>query len=639
MPVRADPIIDEVAAFLARVPAFRLLEADEVRELAACIEIDFFPAGTALLVEGGAPSEFLQIVASGGIKVSLPASDGGEVVVDYRSEGAAIGYLSLLSGERSRMNVTAIEDSACYLIPRAPFMALIERQPAIHEFFTRAFITTYLDKAFSDVRATSLALGESERLLFTTSVGELSTREPVAAAAGISIKNAAGIMSRNRVSSLVLTDAAGAPVGIITDRDLRDKVTAVARDTAEPVGDIMSRIFVTVDAAEPCLDALVAMIHNNVHHLPVLEQGRLRRVITNHDLMLLLGKSPLSIVREIDDQQDLAGLAGSARKIDSLVGMLLEEGARAESIARVVTEINDRLILRTLALVGREVGPAPVPWCWIVFGSEGRREQTFKTDQDNAIVYADPRNAEEARQALDWFALFTPRVRDALNSCGFPPCPAGYIAANPSWCKSLESWKHTISSWIASPDARAVLHSLILFDFRPLRPGDGLAAELRAHLDAAIRRTPAFLGFLANQLVKNPPPLGFLNRIVVEKEGEHRDRLNLKLHAIAPIVDLARLFALEKGIPETGTLERLRALRGQNTIVASYGEELEQAFDFLMSLRIHHQHAQAAAGQKPDNFLNPDRLNALEKKTAREAFGLVMKLQKLVIERYRASIW
>jgi CBS domain-containing protein len=166
-----------------------------------------------------------------------------------------------------------------------------------------------------------------------------------------------------------------------------------------------------------------------------------------------------------------------------------------------------------------------------------------------------------------------------------------------------------------------------------------MGVELRAHLNAAIRRAPAFLGFLANQLVKNPPPIGFLNRLVVEKEGEHRDRLNLKLRAIAPIVDLARLFALEKGIVETGTLDRLRALRELNTIVGRYGEELEAAFEFLMFLRINHQHAQVAAGREPDNFIDPAVLSALEMKTAREAFGLVAKLQGLVIERYRASIW
>ena len=131
--------------------------------------------------------------------------------------------------------------------------------------------------------------------------------------------------------------------------------------------------------------------------------------------------------------------------------------------------------------------------------------------------------------------------------------------------------------------------------------------------------------------MKNPPPLGFLHRLVVEKEGEHKDRLNLKLKAIAPIVDLARLFALEKGLPETGTLERLRALREQHTIVGRYGAELEQAFEFLMFLRIHHQQAQVAAGREPDNFVDPNELSALERKTAREVFGLVAKVQGLVI--------
>lgn len=635
----ASVIVDEVAGHLARVPAFRLLDEDELRALAATVEVDFAPAGTVMLAEGGPPSEFLQVVVSGGVRVSLPAGDAGDVEVDYRSEGAAIGYLSLFSGDRSRVNVVAAEDTVCLLIPREPFLDLLQRRPDVREFFTRTFISTYMDKAFSDVRAASLADGGREQLLFSTPVGELTSREPVAAPAAISIREAAAVMSRNHVSSLVLTGEDGAPVGIVTDRDLRDKVAAVGRDVGAAAATIMSPIAVTATTSEPSFDALLAMMRNNIHHLPVLENGRLQRVVTNHDLMLLTGNSPLSVVREIDEQQDLAGLARASRKVDSLVGTLLKDGARAGNIARVLTEVNDRLVNRSLELVAGEIGPAPVAWSWVVFGSEGRREQTYKTDQDNAIVYADPRDAEQARQALDWFARFTPRVRDALEVCGFPPCPAGYVAANPAWCRPIESWKHTFSGWVANPDAEAVLRALILFDFRPLRDGEPMAAELRDHLNAAIRRTPAFLGFLANQIVKNPPPIGFLNRLVVEKEGEHRDRLNMKLRAIAPIVDLARLFALEKGVVETGTLDRLQALRPLNTIVGRYGEELEQAFEFLMFLRINHQHAQVAAGAGPDNFVDPAVLSALEMKTAREAFGLVAKLQGLVIERYRASIW
>ena len=632
-------IIADVADFLARVPAFRLLEASEVHELAAHVEVDYAPAGATILAEGDPPSEFLKIVVSGGVKVTIPAGDAGEFEVDYRSEGAAIGYLSLFSGDLARANVTAVEETLFYLIPRERFLALLERNPVVREFFTRTFMATYMDKIFSDLRDGKRTRGSREQRLFSTPLGELITRVAVTAEPGISIRDAARLMSNQRISSLVIAPEGGVPVGIVTDRDLRDKVVAVASDSAAPVGAIMSPLLVTADPTEICFEALVKMIRNNVHHLPVLEEGRLRGVLTNHDLMMLQGASPISVVREIDDQRDLEGLCRAARSVDGMIAVLLDEGAGAGNLTRVITEINDRLVRKVLELAAVPLGPAPVEWCWIVFGSEGRREQTFKTDQDNAIVYADPADDEQARAAQAWFASFTSRVRDALERCGFPPCPGGYMAANPEWCRPLREWKRAFSLWIANPDAEAVLRSQILFDFRPLCGAEGLATQLRAHLAAAIERAPAFLGFLANQIVKNPPPLGFLHQLVVEKEGEHKDRLNLKLKAIAPIVDLARLFALEKGISETGTLDRLRALRESNTAVGRYGEELEQAFEFLMLLRIHHQQAQVAAGREPDNFIDPNELSALERKTAREAFGLVAKVQGHVMARYRASLW
>jgi CBS domain-containing protein len=632
-------IIEEVAVYLGQVPAFRLLNAADLRELASNVEIDFSPAGTAILAEGDPPSEFLKIVVSGGVKVTLSAGDGGEVEVDYRSKGAAIGYISLFSGERSRVNVAAVEDTLCYLIPREHFLALLERRPDVREFFTRAFVSTYMDKAFGDLHDGSLARGGREQLMFSTPVGDLIKRAAITTSPDVSIRDAARVMSSNRVGSLVIAPAGDEPVGIITDRDLRDRVAAATFDGAEPVATIMSPLLVTADPADICFEALVKMIRNNIHHLPVLENGRLRGVLTNHDLMMLQGASPISVVREIDDQQDLDGLCRASHAVDGMIGLLLKEGARAGNLTRVITEINDRLVRKVLELVAVPLGPAPVAWCWIVFGSEGRREQTFKTDQDNAIIYADPADEEQACAARAWFGAFTPRVRDALARCGFPLCPGGYMAANPDWCRPLRDWKRAFSLWVANPDATAVLHSQILFDFRPLCGAEGLAGQLRAHLAAAIARTPSFLGFLANQIANNPPPLGFLHRLVVEKEGEHKDRLNLKLKAIAPIVDLARLFALEKGSPETGTLERLRAVREQNTILGRYGEELEQVFEFLMFLRIHHQQAQVAAGLAPDNFLDPNELSALERQTAREAFGLVAKVQGLVVARYRASLW
>jgi CBS domain-containing protein len=200
-------IIDEVADFLARVPAFRLLDRAEVRELASRVEIDFSPAGAAILAEGDPPSEFLKIVVSGGVKVSLTSGDGDEVDVDYRSEGAAIGYISLFSGERSRVNVAAVEDTLCYLIPRKHFLEMLERRPDVREFFTRTFITTYMDKLFSDLRDGSLARGGRTQPMFSTPVGDLIKRKAITAPPQVSIRDAARIMSRHRVSSLVISSS------------------------------------------------------------------------------------------------------------------------------------------------------------------------------------------------------------------------------------------------------------------------------------------------------------------------------------------------------------------------------------------------------------------------------------------------
>ncbi len=274
-----------------------------------------------------------------------------------------------------------------------------------------------------------------------------------------------------------------------------------------------------------------------------------------------------------------------------------------------------------------------------MFGSEGRKEQTFKTDQDNAIIYVDPGTDEKAEAARVYFAAFADYARDGLLQCGFPSCPANYMATNPQWRQPLKTWKKYFSTWIATPTPDAVLNSVAFFDFRHMA-GDALLAEqLRDYLNAQLRDQKVFLGYLANMAIRNMPPIGFFKSFVVEKSGEHKDQLNLKVKGIAPLVDIMRLFALEKGIRETSTLERIETLRSRHTIVEEYADDLEQAFEFITLLRIHHQYAQISSGQEPDNFINPNKLSNLEKRSIKEAFQLISKVQDLIIERYKSLIW
>ncbi len=289
---------------------------------------------------------------------------------------------------------------------------------------------------------------------------------------------------------------------------------------------------------------------------------------------------------------------------------------------------------KVLEIAERRFGRPPVPYCWLSFGSEGRKEQTFKTDQDNAIVYADPRNAEEVEQAKRYFERFSLFVRDGLVKCGFPPCEADYMASNPRWRQPLGAWKRQFTRWIESPTPEAVLRSLIFFDFRPMNPDCGLAEELRRHLGTALKGQNLFLARMASAILKNRPPLGFFKTFIVEKDGLHKDEMDLKLRGIGLLVDVVRLLALEAGVTETSTLERIEAMKGRHATVDEVGDELAQAFEFITLLRIHHQVERIETGKGPDNFINPSALSNLEKRTLRESFRVIAKVQDSIADLY-----
>lgn len=629
----------DVVHFLQGVPPFQQLAEETLESLARTVSLEYYPSGFPILTQGGPASDALQIVLTGAARVSMRSTEKEEIVIDYRSEGDAIGFLSLYGGDRSRVDVTAVEDTTCYLIPREPFLALLEGHPDVREYFHRVFLAKYMDKAFTDLhRRSGLFGGGGERLLFTTAVGELIARGVVTAPSTTPIREAAATMSRHRISSLVLTDAGDAPVGIMTDRDLRDKVAARGRGFDEPATAIMSASLIKAEATDYCFEALLTMLRHNIHHLLVVDHGRLRGIVTNHDLLLLQGSSPISVVREIEGQTDLAGLAQAAAKVNAIVGLLLRDGARAGNITRIITEINDRIVRKAAEFGSRALGPAPLPWCWLSFGSEGRREQTFRTDQDNALLWADPATPGEEAAAQAWFAAFARHMRESLERCGFAACPAGYMADTPRWRQPLSAWREQFSRWIASPGPEALLHAAILFDFRGLAGDLALAADLRAHLTRALRNQRVFFARLAGMVAAHRPPLGFFGAIEVRSDGEHKDKLNLKISALGPIIGVVRLCALERGIPETATLDRIAALRETHPLLRRFGEELASAFEFLSLLRIQHQLEQLQAGGDIDNFIDPAQLSRYEKKALKDAFRLINRVQDLIVEEYRVGL-
>jgi CBS domain-containing protein len=629
-------IIQGVLKFLENTLPFHFLDQGELMNVANLLTTEFYPRDTVILQQDGPPSESLRIIKSGSVKVIIESDRVAEGVLDVKGAGDNFGFLSMIGGEQQKTSVVALEDTHCYVLKKEHVLRLLKSSPAIADYYF-AYLSRYVAQAFEEIRHRSLFSEGDDRYLFTTPVGEVAM-EVVRVTGETTIQEAARLMAGRKISSLVIEQPEEHPIGIVTDRDLREKVIAQGRSILEPVSNIATLSLISIKAGESCFEAVLRMVQNNIHRLLVVDNGVIQGIVTNHDLMLIQGTSPLSFSKDIINQHTVEGLIPLSKKTNNVLALLLKENARLEQINKIITEINDRFMKKVLEIAEKECGPAPLSYCFVTYGSSGRKEQTFKTDQDNAIIYADPQNEEEDRAAKAYFQPFAALVTQNLVKVGFPLCPANYMASNPQWCRPLQVWKRSIKLWMGEPKAESLLYFLIFFDMRALWGKMDLLEDLKDYMFASLSDQRLFWGHMANMMLKTSPPIGLFKQFVVEKSGEHKDHFDLKVKGLTPLMDVVRLFAMEKGSRETSTLERIRDLKDKHGIVQEYADELEHAFEYVMLLRIRHQYSQIKAGKNPDNFINPDHLTNMEKKGLKDAFGLMIKIQNMIMERYKQMI-
>ncbi|MHB8845859.1 MAG: DUF294 nucleotidyltransferase-like domain-containing protein [Nitrospirota bacterium] len=628
-------ITGDTAEFLSRTPPFSFLPADDIISLASGMSLEFYRKGRTIHRQNGPAAEHLGIIRSGAVKVFVHTNEGEEVLVDYRTVGDFFGLLSFACGDISRDTIVAEEDTSCYLLERDRVLALLRTNAAFADHCFRTRLKRLVDLVYREVRDRTLLYGGGDKLLFTNVLGDLAAKRVVTAPEDSTIRDAAAIMAEHKISSLLLVDSQGHPSGLVTDRDLRTRVVAKGRDPEGRVGDMMSVTLIKSEARDYCFEALQKLMRYNIHHLLVVDKGELRGIITNHDLMMLQGASPLSVAREIENQDTIDGLVPVSRKIDTTITLLIREGAKAGHITRIISEINDRLLQKALAITQARLGPPPVSFCWIVYGSEGRKEQTFRTDQDNAIIYEDPPGGGE--EARDYFARFAAGMREALERCGFPACTADCMASNPKWRQPYSVWTRYFSAWVQNPSPEAILQCLIFFDFRPVYGNTLLAERLRAFLAHQVRDRTMFFARMAETALQNHPPIGPLGGIAAERRGPRKGTINIKLNALTPVIDAARLSALEMQVYATSTLARLAEIKGRPGTASPFAGELEDVFEFLMTLRLRHQHRQIEKGAEPDNFIDPRDLGRLDATMLKEALKVVRSVQSAVRMQYEAG--
>jgi CBS domain-containing protein len=417
---------------------------------------------------------------------------------------------------------------------------------------------------------------------------------------------------------LVRTD----PLGIVTDRDFRNRVLAVGLGPDTPLLSILTRPLRTVDVATPISAAWTSLLDFGGHHLPVRRGEEIVGVLTSTDLLKCHAPGPVAVLRRVERLTDRSALPGYGTKVAEMASALLAGGLEADVIAGYVARLNDALVRRLLTFAEAELGPPPAAYAWLTMGSEGRMEQTLLTDQDNALVWADEGEAHRA-----WFEKLAERVNGDLEAAGFPRCTGGYMATQ--WNGTVSEWVQRFAGWFEARKPQELLEASTFFDFRSV--GGGLDLE---PLEAALRGTaqhPVFLRYLARAALDLRPPSSLLLRLRESTE------LDLKMQGLAPIVLLARCYALEIGSPERNTHARLAAAVKAGLMSPEVFNVVGEAYKFLLGLRLRRQLTLVAAGKPAINKVALSDLTALERSRLKDAFRAIKGWQDMAAYHYQAS--
>jgi CBS domain-containing protein len=477
--------------------------------------------------------------------------------------------------------------------------------------------------------------------LFLHPVRAFVAREPVTAGPRTPVRELARQMAAAGVGSIVIVGEDGTPAGIVTDRDLRGKVVAEGREpVTTSAAAVMSSPLLTVDAGAYGFEALLEMTRRGIHHLAVVDSGRLLGVVSSNDFLRLQTTHPVAVAREIALASSVDDLARLGARVTALVRRLVEEGGTPYDVGRIVAELNDRIVQRMLELAtgsAATLGPPPVPFCWLAFGSEARQEQTLRTDQDNGLAYADP-SPTDAAAVHAYFARLADQVNRALVRIGFPECPARIMASNPEWCQPVSVWAQRFRHWMQESGPREVLQACIFFDLRPVGGDAPLGSSLRTVIQTEAPGSRRLLGLLARDVVDRPVSLTVFGNIRVARAEPHRDTVDLKGGGGLQLVGAGRVHALALGLEETNTVDRFRATAARGVYGQDQCREFTDAHQLLQRLRLAHQLARLERGEPADNRINPKRLSHADALLLRDALRTVGHVQADLRERYATDL-
>ena len=613
-------------AFLRNHAPFNKMQPAALQQFAEKAQIAFYPAGSEIIGPDSGNVRFFYLIESGKVQ----ARQAGEVTVTEYSilslgagEGFPIGAVT--AGRPSTNHYAAVDDTFCYQLPAEDFLALMASSPEFNLFCTQ-YIASLLDQSRRQLQL-QFAQRASEQQTLNSPLAGIGARSPITVVPDTPLRAALETMSQASIGSLVIVGEDRKPVGVFTRTDLLDRVVLAQLPLTTPVGEAMTPNPFMLEEHATAYDAMFAMATHGIRHVLVTDaEGRLTGVVSERDLFSLQRVGLRQIRQSIDGARNVEALQQAAADVRQLAFNMLAQGVGSEQLTQFISALNDALTRRIIQLNLENHHFDGIEWAWLAFGSEGRDEQTFSTDQDNGIVFLPPEGADVA-ELKQRFLAYALDVNKDLDRCGFPLCKGNIMASNPQWCLTLDEWKEQFGTWIRQPHPDALLNATIFFDFRPLYGKAELAEAMRRHLLALTASNPMFLRAMAKNALDVEPPLGKIRDFLTDLEPDAPGKIDLKKYGSRIFVDVARIYAMASGVHNTNSIQRLRLASQRLNIRNDEINAVLEALNFIQLLRLQHQYLEGEPGKQGDNLIDPETLNELDRRILKESFRQARKIQ------------
>lgn len=629
-------MIDTIAPFSALPKAVR----DQLKEQLVAISYD---KPNRIYVQNHSAVEGMDIVTEGAYTGYFYDSDQRKRRVETYGPNQLFGGISFLFNRGiSLQTVEVLKNTKVYRLSLEAFNELCETHPHFKDYFVLEFGRRMLDVEFADFIKGSKAYPyqghTSADRFYAQKIASLNPRSLITCPEGIPIYQLAEKMAQEKTSCIFVTDAQKVVIGFVTDITLRDGVIAKKISADSPVMEIVERKLISIDIEAHIYEALLLMFQTQTRYILLSKHGKYVGFISRNKLLSEQTRSPLVFIQSVKQANSLAELKTKWGQIPVIVHQLLERGVKSELVNQIITAVSDTIALRVIDKVIHEIGPPPSRFVFMTLGSEGRKEQTLKTDQDNAIIYEDKAN-EQRERVRNYFLGFADKVSEALNTVGFSFCQGEFMAKNPKWTHSLSHWKKNYDNWMTESTQETVMKYATFFDNRAIYGDFGILDELHQYMDLQLQAPlDKFFFNMANNALQYEPPLTFFKGIRTFNVGEKKV-FNIK-KAMTPIVDLIRVFALKHRIFETNTGERLKVLAEKGHFTHKEYQELKQAYYFLMGLRLDSQATQIIHERaEPTNVIEIDKLTKIERVTLVEVFKVIKNFQLKVKIEFKNSLF